>query len=66
MRVHEIVKQWLEQSEYDGLYIPDEDGDPCACNLWNICDSVGKKCRAGYSQEDVDCECDEIGPEKSN
>lgn len=57
MKVIEIVKLYLEQNGYDGLY--NEDGE-CAClndNL-ELCGEMLSTCKAGYLQKDPDTEYD--------
>lgn len=56
-----IVIKYLEDNNYDGLYLPGE----CACKLDNLfpCDQVDLWCQGGYLQEG-DAEFDfYIGPE---
>jgi hypothetical protein len=47
----EIIKEYLEQHGYDGLYNPSE----CACDQSDLmpCDEPGVECRPGY-REDCD------------
>lgn len=51
--VKDIVKEYLKENGYDGLY--NEAGD-CACKLDNlfVCDQVGTECSAGYLQPSDD------------
>lgn len=65
MTVKEILKQWLKEHGYDGLYIPDE----CACELDDIapccCQESVLACEPGYK---TPCDCGDhnfhIGPDK--
>jgi hypothetical protein len=50
--VSEIVKQYLEDNGYDGLYDPDNDDEGCGClnnDLFIGGVDCGLKCRAGYN-----------------
>ena len=50
MNLQEIVKQWLVDHGYDGLY--NADGE-CACDTGDImtCDEPGIDCQPGYKVE---------------
>lgn len=45
MNIREIVKQWLIDNKYDGLY-----SDDCACVIDDLipCDFVEAGCKAGH------------------
>ena len=47
MNVREIVKQWLRQQGYDGLYHPSLE---CGCQVGDLmpCDEACETCRPGY------------------
>lgn len=51
----EIIKQWLIDNGYDGLYCED-----CGCFLDDLfpCGDIGCNCKAGYAS--VICKDDEI------
>ena len=57
MNVTSMVKFFLRQEGYDGLY---DDGGECACEIADIapCGSMKETCLAGYRYwcEDSDCE----------
>lgn len=57
LRVIDMVKFYLKQEQFDGLY--SDDGE-CACELADLapCDNMGEFCRAGYRYwcEDNDCQ----------
>jgi hypothetical protein len=60
--VKEIIKEYLAQNGYDGLY-----NDHCGCALeWGImnCDKLYSDCRAGYKKYDEKSEMDFITGEK--
>ena len=48
MTIKEIIKQYLEEHGYDGLYNEDE----CACSLDELfpCDGSWPTCKPGYMQ----------------
>ena len=51
--VSDILKTWLEEHEYEGLYNPVE---KCACLLEDLapCGAIWPECRPGYKEP-----CDE-------
>jgi len=53
MNVIEILKKWLKDNGYDGLY-NDEYDDICGCSLDDFvpCAGVNERCKAGYFSED--------------
>jgi len=53
--VQTIVKLWLEQNGYDGLFSPME----CCCELADLmpCCEYSKECKAGYKVEGCDDDC---------
>ena len=66
MNVVEILIEWLEKNDYDGLYVAGE----CACTLDDMMPCDGEhmsECEAGYMQK---CDCGDhdyhIGGEKQN
>lgn len=67
MNPKEIVRKYLEENGFDGLF---RDGK-CACTKddlwWGCCDSPMKDCEPGYKSP---CDCSEdhafhIGPERT-
>lgn len=52
-QVVDIVAEYLEANEFDGLY--SEDGE-CACLTHDLapCGNIGELCQAGYR---VSCDC---------
>ena len=46
MRIKEIIKEYLKQAGYDGLYLPGE----CACKIDDLfpCGEVTDDCLPGY------------------
>ena len=53
MRVRDIVKEWLEKSEYDGLY---NDSFACGCfanDLMPCNELASEHCIAGYKTYDM-------------
>lgn len=63
MKVEKIVKKYLEDNNYDGLYY----GEICGCELDNLfpCGKSGYSCEPGYKHP---CDCGDhdfhIGAEK--
>lgn len=57
MNVFEIVKDYLRNNEYDGLY---NTQIPCACTLGDFmpCGEPSPHCEPGYRGRDVKCDCD--------
>jgi hypothetical protein len=54
-KVKEIIKQWLEQNGYDGLY---SDSLGCGCELSELCPCEGesiKDCGPGYKIDGCNC-----------
>ena len=51
--VFEIVWQYLEDNDYDGLYNPNDD---CACSKDDLepCSQMSSECTCGYTQP---CDC---------
>jgi hypothetical protein len=58
-----IVKIFIKQNGYDGLYNNDAD---CACKLSDIapCGQLGHDCQTGYLQPEDQDDDFRIGPEK--
>ena len=50
MNVLEIIKQYLKEKGYDGLY---SDIGECACTIEEVenCGCIGEECMPGYLQE---------------
>ncbi len=68
--IRNIVKEWLEKKEYDGLYLEDVG---CGCLLGDLmpCCTPDERCQAGYqiNFNNDKCSCGEgcdwhIGPER--
>jgi hypothetical protein len=62
--VIEIVKAYLEENGFDGLYAEDE----CGCKKDDLapCGELGESCNAGYLQKDIEEGLDwSIGPKDS-
>ncbi len=66
--VKEIIRDYLNENEFDGLYQPGE----CACEKSDLapCGETPLDCMVGYK---IPCECEwdigctwDIGPEKSD
>lgn len=62
MTIKEIIKQWLKDNGYDGLY-----SDECGCSLedFNACDECFCRCEPGYfvpNEQEVDVYM--IGPKE--
>ncbi|MCK5612847.1 hypothetical protein KAR91_63830 [Candidatus Pacearchaeota archaeon] len=53
MNVGQIIKKYLEDHDFDGLY---HDGYECGCKLKNmfLCDCVTVDCKPGYKHTDKD------------
>jgi hypothetical protein len=60
MNVKEIIKKYLEENEYDGLYY--NDGESCGCYIDELmpCDSVSPNCVPGYRGADPSGEFDDL------
>jgi hypothetical protein len=54
MRIKEIVKEYLKQAGFDGLYLPGE----CACKIDDLfpCGEITDDCLPGYLSP---CDCGE-------
>jgi hypothetical protein len=54
MTVLEIVKDWLKEHGYDGLYLPIGDGEACGCSLDDFapCGEIDGDCQAAYKWKD--------------
>jgi hypothetical protein len=59
MNVKEIIKKYLEENGYDGLYY---EGRPCGCCIDELlaCDSVCANCVPGYRGADPSGEFDDL------
>ncbi len=51
MTVQDIIKRYLTDNGYDGLFNTDIDGG-CACEIADLapCQEVGLDCKAGYKE----------------
>lgn len=56
MTVADIVRDWLREHGYDGLYVEDD----CACDLDDLapCQNIQLECEAGYKHP-CPTECDD-------
>ena len=55
MKLIEIVADYVEKNNYDGLYNPHAE---CACKKSDLmpCDSIGRDCLPGYLQPEEEAE----------
>ena len=55
MNVMDILKDWLKEHGYDGIY---NEGDQCGCELDDLAPCVERCCEPGYKIPDPSGEAD--------